>query len=491
MRRSYPLKIALSSRVAAFGVLLCVVTVSAGERPPLAVGPAAHEVRSAVREQLERLPKNVQAAVVAWEIGADRPWVFENGDVPLKPASVMKLMTTAAALNRLGADFQFETRLYVHDDELWVVGAGDPGLGDERLARRRGKAKHYELHDWQARVRAAGQTRLRGIVIDDSVFTSDVRHPDWPDDQQAAWYQAPVGGLNFNTNCVDAHCRVSDSAVKIVLEPALPSVFTRNRIRLAGKHRPIATRRASEDVFEFRGTVTRSAALGPISVRRPALFVGYALQRALADSGIPVADRVVRRRLSAAERTRARLIATHRTPLREVLWRANAFSQNLHAEALFKSLAAYGSGGARTDRAGSWDTGRIALKRELSRLGVNTRGAIFRDGSGLSHGNRLTARQVVSLLRIMNEHPDRAAFLQSLARPGEDGTMRRRHFADRFDERLMGKTGTIKNVRALAGYLRRDDGRTLAFAILLNGRVNAQATRDIAQALLNSGVKAN
>jgi D-alanyl-D-alanine carboxypeptidase/D-alanyl-D-alanine-endopeptidase (penicillin-binding protein 4) len=193
---------------------------------------------------------------------------------------------------------------------------------------------------------------------------------------------------------------------------------------------------------------------------------------------------VVARRISTAEQAAATRLHAHTTPLPDALWRCNTFSQNLFAECLIKSLAAYEADGSRAGVPGSWEGGRQVLRRTLADLGVDLRGAEIRDGCGLSHDNRVTARQVVTLLRAMRKHDDFAIFHRSLAEPGQPGSMRRRYDVPELRGRLHGKTGTIRHVRTLAGYLERPDGTTLAFAILINGAESADTPRDLCRALL-------
>src|SRR5262249_33562028 len=152
--------------------------------------------------------------------------LFEyNADEPLKPASVLKLFTTAAALQRFGPQFALETSVYLAGDELWVLGGGDPGLGDERLATRDGQTVLSTFEHWAALLRERGVTAISKIVLDDFVFDSEWRNPDWEPDQYLAWYQAPVGGLNFNDNCLDARAELAGASVRLVLTPPLPDDF--------------------------------------------------------------------------------------------------------------------------------------------------------------------------------------------------------------------------------------------------------------------------
>ena len=178
------------------------------------------------------------------------------------------------------------------------------------------------------------------------------------------------------------------------------------------------------------------------------------------------------------------MLATHSTSLRDVLWRSNTFSQNFFAECLLKSLAAYGPDGQRTGEPGSWERGEDVLQATLKKLGVALDGAVLRDGSGLSHQNRVTAQQVVKLLTTMRRHRAAEVFVGSLAAPGEPGTMQRRYALPELRGRLRGKTGTIQGVQTLAGYVSRADGTTLAFALLINGNDAATLPIRVCRALV-------
>lgn len=436
-------------------------------------------------ELLAPLSAKTQVGLLVLDLDDGAVWFEHAADRPLKPASVMKLFVSAAALERFGADFKYETRFYLHDDELWVVGAGDPGLGDERILGRRGRTLDDLFDDWAAAVkRATAGGALRKIVLDDSVFDRRTRHPDWPADQAQAWYQAPVGGLNVNDNCLDARVDLRDGRLALRLRPKLPDVFVRNTLRFGGRHKPRIARKLESDIFVLSGSVTRSIDLGPTSAGRPTVFFGHALKLALAARGVSVSGDVVRRRLTPDLTASANPILTHTTNLRDVLWRANTFSQNLFAECLLKSLAAYARDGSRSGEVGSWDRGTAVLRSTLESLGLDTGGATFRDGSGLSHQDRVTAAQVVRLLAIMHRHPLAGVFRESLAAPGTPGTMRRRYDHPDLRGRLRAKTGTIRGVRTIAGYLDRADGARLAFALLINGKAPAELPRAVCRALL-------
>lgn len=447
--------------------LFALVSAAGDER--LAESAEAALVRTRLRALLAPRPAATRVGLLVVDALTGEIWFAQQPDLPLKPASVMKLFVTAAAIEHLGADFRFETSVHARDSELWIIGGGDPALGDERLAERNGQPR-TEFYDAVARaLLARGIRSIDKIVLDDSVFDRNWRHDDWPNSEATAWYQAPVGGLNFNDNCLDSRIELRDGRVRLILQPDLPRSFVRDRLVRGPKHAPRVDRRGDGDVFEFQGTVARSAAIGPVAVRRPTLFFGHALRVALEARGIEVRGEIVRRKI-ANEALRAEPpIVIRATPLEDLLWRCNTFSQNLFAECLIKALAAYADDGTRLPVSGTWERGAAVLRSTLEAMGIDVDHAVFRDGSGLSHHNRVTARQVVTLLSVMRRHASADLFVNSLAAPGQPGTLRRRYDEPELRDRMRGKTGTLRGVRALAGYISRPDGTQLAFALLING----------------------
>jgi D-alanyl-D-alanine carboxypeptidase/D-alanyl-D-alanine-endopeptidase (penicillin-binding protein 4) len=465
------------------------VSLGAQPAPELSTEPAAVALRARLTRLFAKTPKTTAIGLVVAECDTGETWVAQQPRRPLKPASVAKLFTTAAALAHLGPDFTYETRLYVQDGELLVLGGGDPGLGDGRIALRHGQPLHGEFDEWARLLKERGVSSLRTIALDDTIFDRQYRHPDWPDRQAAAWYQAPVGGINFNDNCLDARVTVSGGSVTLILTPELPDDFFRNELKAGAEHEPVATRAVDQDVFEFRGPVARDDQFKPISVGQPAVFFGHALQHALEQRGIALQGQTVRRTMTPALLAEAELLDVRSTSLKDVLWRCNTFSQNLFAECVLKSLAAYGTDGSRSGTEGSWAGGVRVLEATLQKLGINLEGAVFRDGSGLSHENRVTAEQTVQLLVAMRRHPSAEVYADSLAQPGQDGTLRHRRWdTPSLHNRLRAKTGTIDGVRSLAGYISRTDGRTLAFAMLVNGDSTVVLGLRLAEALAEAGI---
>lgn len=445
---------------------------------------APPEVGRRLADLLARQPKDTQIGLVVAEAATGNAWFEREPDASLKPASLFKLLVTAAALERLGPQFHYDTRAYLVGSELWVLGAGDPALGDARLAERNGRPPEYVLDDWAAALKARGIPSLSGLVLDDTVFETAVRHPDWPDSQADRWYQAVASGLNYADNCLDVRVRISADRITLETQPDVPPHLLRSRLTAGRRNVPEIKRSPDDDVFELTGTVTRTTPLRTVAVRRPTLFFGQVLKRGLEQRGITVRGDVVIQKLNTDPLPPDVLLATHTTTLPDIVWRCNTFSQNLFADCLLKSLAAYAPDGRRAERPGSWEAGAAALRATLPDLGLNPDAIVIRDGSGLSHSNRVTPRQLVTLLQHMWRHRHRDVFLDSLAVAGEPGSMHHGYGDALLRGRLRGKTGSLDGVRGLAGYLTRSDGTVLAFALLINGTADDELPQHVCKLLL-------
>jgi len=158
-----------------------------------------------------------------------------------------------------------------------------------------------------------------------------------------------------------------------------------------------------------------------------------------------------------------RVLAAHESPpLLEILKAVNKTSQNLHAEMMLRLL------GARRRGAGSADAGREAAAEFLRRVGVEPSAWAMQDGSGLSRSDVLTPHEMVSLLAAMDRHPRAAAFRETLPIAGRDGTLKNRMKGGAADGRVVAKTGTLRQVNALAGYVTARGGSRLAFVAIAN-----------------------
>lgn len=405
----------------------------------------------------------------------DGSTVFQRGaDEPLVPASTMKLFAMSAALDHLGPDFHFETVLATDGTNLIVIGDGDPALGDERLARAREESITAVFDRWADALAARGYTAIAGdLVIDESVFDDERVHPTWEPSDLGKWYAAPVGGLNFNDNCVDitVHPGTSPGApTRIAVQPPNSLVQIVNRCK-TGDGTPILHHPPGTFEYRISGRCGKVWPFGSVAFPDPGLLFADSMRTVFASRGVALHGSIHRARVRnerGAIPESLNVLATHRTPIGDVLQRAGKNSQNLFAECLLKRV-----GFERARRLGqshpqgSFALGAAAVETMVAEAGINTANLRVVDGSGLSRENAASPRHLAELLAWAHRQPWGSDLHDSLAVAGVDGSLRRR-IKDR-PERIHAKTGTMTGVRALAGYV--DDGRRprYAFAILFNG----------------------
>jgi D-alanyl-D-alanine carboxypeptidase/D-alanyl-D-alanine-endopeptidase (penicillin-binding protein 4) len=453
--------------------MLCGWLAAAGLPAAVHAADFASRISSALRLEAA---DHTAVGICVLELPSGKLVYSAAADVPLKPASNMKLLTTAVALDVLGPGYGFRTECRMSGPDLVVIGGGDPLFAYSDGSQGQQESVFEVLYRWADRLVARGITDVSGdLLVDDSVFDTEWVNPTWPADQLQHHYCAPVGGLNVHGNCVSATVRpagrVGDPA-EFELLPSIPWIAVENRCQTGGSGRSWMTRSENGNGFLLAGRCTKPTALGRVTVRDPGMFFGQTLRAYLAAKGIHVAGQVRRaraqRRSEAGADAAANPLAAQVTPITDVLKQANTESLNLAAEALLKmaglrSLPAE----ARATGQGSWANGRRAVYAFLRRAGLNEKGVVVADGSGLSHDNRVTARLMAELLAYMFRSSYRDVYINSLARCGLEGTLRQR-MRD-MPGRFLGKTGYIDGVRALSGYLQTDDGTWLAVSMIHNG----------------------
>ncbi len=388
-----------------------------------------------------------------------------DGQTPMLPASVQKLATSAVALSVLGESFRYNTTAALCNNSLLVVGDGDPTFGDPFIAAARNESIHKTHDAWAAALRRRGVTHIAGdIVLDDGIFRAG-RHPDWPAGQRQRWYCAPVGGLNFNDNCLDVLIRLRNGVPTISLTPASRFLTLDNRLRVANKHLWGVRLGTDDAVATFTGTVSQTMT-DPLNVaiNDPAMLFGRTLAERLARAGITLGGVIRRQPTPGPNRLPpgAKLIGTHVTPLALAMARANKRSLNMTAECLLLRAAAKTDGQATFPGAA-----KLAAKTLVEQYGLAPEQFTVADGSGMSRRNRLSPAATVHLLRRLAAAKHAKTFLSSLSVATVDGTLRKRMLA--CQGKVIGKTGSLAGVATIAGYVLDDTGTpAIAFAIFCN-----------------------
>lgn len=394
---------------------------------------------------------------------------------PFVPASNLKLLVTTTATHLLPAGYRYRTTLYatgpvrggvLHGD-LVLYGRGDPLISD-----RYGHDRVWVWEELADSLLARGVTRVEGgVVADDSYFEAAHLRPDWDPYDLRWWYAAPVGALGFNDNSVEVHISPAEvgSPARVTWAPETEYIGVENATATVP-----SGRKATADLELVPGS-RRIRAYGEVpagastdveffAVPSGAEYAGTTFRETLERKGIAVARhevRVVSDSLASPTRGAA-VIAEHWSePLPRVIGPILLNSQNWFAETLLKTV------GREARGSGSWDAG-LAVERDFLQrvVGIDSADFTLRDGSGLSDGNHVAPRALVTLLRYVNAAPEMAMVRDNLPQPGREGSLHARLLD--LAGRLRAKTGYIGGVDSLSGLVTTDDGRTVAFSIIAN-----------------------
>jgi D-alanyl-D-alanine carboxypeptidase/D-alanyl-D-alanine-endopeptidase (penicillin-binding protein 4) len=415
--------------------------------------------------------KNVDVGVKIVKLG-DKPEssavLFEHrATTPLTPASNLKLITTAAALDTLGADFRFRTVLAQKGDTIALIGDGDPTFGDAELLKKFDWTSTTLVQKWAEALVERGTKTAAQFVYDDSIFDDRFVHPSWPENQIHLRYVAGVCGLNFNANCIDFYVKPNGTGalVDYTLDPPTTYATVSNGCVQGTKDAVWLSRKPGSNEIQLRGE-TRAANTAPISVTvaDPGLFAATTVRDVLNRHGMAIAGEVKRDPTVRASMNDWQVLAVHETPIEQVLARANKDSMNLYAESLCKRLGAKASG-----EAGSWANGTAATGKFLQSIGIPAEQFSLDDGCGLSRKNTIAPAAIVAVLQHEHFAKHRDVYFNSLAVAGVDGTLDKRFEGTPLRQRVHAKSGFIDHVSSLSGYLVGRDGELYAFSIMFNG----------------------
>ncbi|MEZ5293062.1 MAG: D-alanyl-D-alanine carboxypeptidase/D-alanyl-D-alanine-endopeptidase [Vicinamibacterales bacterium] len=399
-----------------------------------------------------------------------------NGQTWLVPASTMKVLTAVAAAQRLGWNYRFETRLValgpvvdgVLDGDLLVVGTGDPTINARHPSRV------DVLDAWAAALRAQGIRRIAGHVIGDDRLVEPIGWGiGWAWDDLVEDYGAPYGALQYNENVVRLTMGpgVTPGAPPVFyLSPAEHGLLVDLQATTAAVGAPAslsAVRQPGTRLLEIRGQVPLDGApmSTTVAVPNPTQFFAGQLRQALLRHGIEVSGAGIDVD-EASDPPRASdgttLLVDQSAPLSDIAAAMLAWSINVYAETLVVALD-------QTPPATAAD-GLDVLRSTLEALGVPRGTFLTRDGSGLSRNDYLSADALVATLAGAWHSPTlRGPLMEALPFAGGPGTLQRRLAGTPAAGRVRAKTGSMSNVRSLAGYVDSLAGEPLVFAFLANG----------------------
>lgn len=440
-----------------------------------------------------------------------------NPEMSLGSASVMKLVTTATALDLLGPEFSFRTTVSYRgtidshgtlNGTIIISGGGDPALGSSHFN------DHYGdfITDWRDAVIAAGIKRVNGGVTADASLFSDAPAPGgWSWSDLGNYYGAGAHGLSLYENMFRIHLRTGNEGTIAEItftEPEIPGYLITNRLVSKGStDRGYVYAAPYDEKAEIRGTipVNRDDFVLKASIPDPPLLAAHLLSEALKEAGVEVSGSPATNRTEQLNGARSEpeksipLLVTKSPPLIDIITITNRESINLFAENILRLIATaeadvggamtkaagggrivtYGSGTTEAPDSGitvadgggtvSADSAISVVTRFLEERGVESSGLFMDDGSGLSRYNALSSGFITDLLCSMNSNSSYGTmFRSSLPAAGVDGTLKYYFRDPLFSGRLRAKSGTSTRIRNYAGYITTLSGREYTFAVLVN-----------------------
>jgi serine-type D-Ala-D-Ala carboxypeptidase/endopeptidase (penicillin-binding protein 4) len=401
-----------------------------------------------------------------------------NPGKSLIPASIMKLITSAAALELLGPKYSFKTvigytgkinkRSGNLSGNIVIKGGGDPALGSIYFPA------YYKdfLSGWITEIKKLGIRSITGRVItDDSYYDFQPVPAKWLWEDTGNYYGAGAYGLSVFDNSYEIHLKTLTDSSRAVVTQIVPfecSYSLSNWLVSAG---------SSDEGYVFTapystngwmaGTIPASMDdfILKASIADPPRLIAKMLTDKLEESAIPVAGDPTTIRLEDKNLVEAFIPITETIspPLSEIIDVLNHESVNLYAEHLTKEL------GKKYKYQGSTAAGVEVITEFLRNAGIKMDGIFIEDGSGLSPLNGINARELVNFLIYMKIHgkyfPE---YFSSLPDAGKEGTLKNCFRDPVFDSRLKAKSGSMTRVRSYAGYFTTESGKDMIFSIIIN-----------------------
>lgn len=397
------------------------------------------------------------------------------------PASNLKLITTAAALEYLGKDFRFVTRFYLDGSanrggefigNIIIRGGGDPTFSQFFY-----RDPAFIFDAVYRKLDSLGINSIRGnIISDDSYFINEPYPKGWSIEDIPYAFSPEVSGLNYNDNLVEFLCEpgiAPGEKPHITIQPENNYVTYINELVTTDSNVASTAdgiRGAESNIYYLSGGVpVRTNADNVIiqaTVHKPALYFASVFRSYLESHGVKVRGSLLESNEINyyPEYSALLLVAENYSPrLSEIVLVTNRFSHNLCAEVLLKAIAKEKTG------IGSYEKGIELVKKFLLKNGIYVENSNISDGSGLSRLNLMSPQNFVKVLAVMYRSQYRDDYIASLALPGERGTLQKRMINSRAETNIFAKTGGMTSVSTISGYALTRDRETVAFSIMMNG----------------------
>lgn len=439
-------------------------------------------IRDIHKYKSSKLLKHAEWSVYAEYVKSRRVIVSYHSLESLAPASNLKLFTTSTALNLLGDNYRFKTRLYysgnisnngVLTGNIYIEGSGDPTLGSNVVA---GSLPLDSLMEtWTQAVKKISIKKINGGIIADATLFDNQRVPDyWIWEDIGNYYGAGSSALTINDNLYYLYFHPSaipgKPAEVISMQPEIPGLKFINHMKTgtedSGDNGYIYCA-PNQFTATLRGTVPAGKQEFSIkgSIPDPPLFAAQYFKKYLLNNKIIITGNasVLAKPVKYDE---SKLITTtFSPPLKDIVYMTNKKSINLYAEQLLKTIAAKEKG------TGSEEAGIEVIKSYFDSVGIPTGGMQIYDGCGLSRTDMITTHMMVKLLIYMTGQKAFNAFYNSLAvagRANDPGYFSNFGKGTLLENNARIKSGLITGVRSFSGYLKNRRGSLIAYSMIAN-----------------------
>ncbi len=417
----------------------------------------------------------------------------ETDQKSLSSASVMKLFTTAVALEILGPDYTFSTSLYYSGKldpkngtltgNLILKGGGDPAFFSSFFE------DHYKdcMSNWIAHLKKSGIRKIKGnIFLDLSTLEHASIPGGWAWDDIGNYYGAGVSAITYQDNLYNIHFSSSKTVgVKTTIksiDPEIPGLILDNNVTSsaeAGDHTIVyGAPGALHQTIEGTIPADQTDFVIKAAMPDPPQIAGQALLKKLKEEGIDLSGDVIK--VPEGDKSARTLVGTQLSPpVKDLIGPLNKESLNLYAEHLLCEIGRKYSGEPSREK------GLEAYHKFCLDKGIDSSGFFPADGSGLTRSNALTAKMVVETMKYLYDGPNRMIFLNALPIAGVDGTLRNSFKGTPLEKNVTAKTGSMAHVRSIAGLMKTKSQKTILFAILINNfDLKSQETSKLLESIL-------
>ena len=428
--------------------------------------------------------RGVSFSLVVKDVQEGRTVYSYDTDRLQSPASVLKTVATATALEILGEDYRYPTTLEYDgilengtlEGNLYIKGSGDPSLGSSHFAPGQNKF----LSTWIAALQKAGIKHITGSVIsDESIFDTEGVSIKWLREDMGNYYAPGSYGISIFDNMYKLSLQTGAAGTRPVLkgtEPDIPFIRFKNYLKAA----PVSSDSAYiigaplDDVRYLYGVLpaNREAYVLKGDIPDPALYLARYLTDQLQQKGIRVDGSPSCYRIEVEENRwkkgeRKEIVTTYSPTLREIASICNHVSHNLYADALVKTVGLQYKP-RRNEMISSFGRGVQVVKEYWEKKGLDVFPLRMNDGSGLAPADKVSAGFMGELLVYMaTESAVSDAFIASLPQAGIEGSVRNFLKGSKLQGKAHLKSGGITGVRSYAGYITKD-GKTYAVAVFSN-----------------------